>query len=429
MCVFSDGRQTSHCLVDSIVPYLLCVFPIALSIQSFPILLCVFPIALLIQTFPIFCVCFPLSCRFNRSLFTLCVSHCLVDSIDLSFPILLCVFSVTAGKTCSSSSSSSRSPKIASTPSPPPPPGVGGGGVGHHNHHPHPHPLHPQLHPHHAPSPSVHLEAPKISPTTPQLAAAASYYAAHPLAGPVVRQTSPLLPPGSHAGPMWAAGVSAAGLFPVTHLPPPIVSAAGGGVGLLSEAVDAPLNLVCRPKAKEVKLERSHLLDDFHHHQHHQHQHQHQQHQHHPHPHHHNPHHLGSADSASAAAIAAAAAAAAKVKVEAAVVTPPPAHNHSRRPAIIATTTAASPLTPCSLPVSVAISQPLPSAQSEVSQYLSAMRPFPAYMAGASFLGMPAHLGLPAFPGMPTHPGVGHLNGKLSPSDHDKVHRVGVSKA
>lgn len=90
------------------------------------------------------------------------------------------------------------------------------------------------------------------------------------------------------------------------------------------------------------------------------------------------------------------------------VVTPPPAHNQSRRP-----------VTTCSLPVTVAVSQPLPSAP-EVSQYLNALRPFPPYIASASYLGLPSHLGLPAFPGMPAHP-VGHLNGKLSPSEHDKV--------
>ena len=102
----------------------------------------------------------------------------------------------------------------------------------------------------------------------------------------------------------------------------------------------------------------------------------------------------------------------AKVKAET-VVTPPPAHNQSRRP-----------VTTCSLPVTVAVSQPLPSAP-EVSQYLNALRPFPPYIASASYLGLPSHLGLPAFPGMPAHP-VGHLNGKLSPSEHDKVGSVSV---
>ena len=53
----------------------------------------------------------------------------------------------------------------------------------------------------------------------------------------------------------------------------------GGAGSMLGQGqdLDAPLNLVCRPK-KEVKLERSHgLLDDFHHPHHH--------------PHHHHPHH------------------------------------------------------------------------------------------------------------------------------------------
>jgi hypothetical protein len=64
-----------------------------------------------------------------------------------------------------------------------------------------------------------------------------------------------------------------------------------------------------------------------------------------------------------------------------------------------------------------------------VSQYLSALRPFPPYMANAPYLGLSSHLGLPAFPGMPAHP-VGPLNGKLSPSDHDKVRIIikGVDK-
>ncbi|XP_070200152.1 transcription factor SOX-6-like isoform X2 [Littorina saxatilis] len=220
---------------------------------------------------------------------------------------------------------------------------------------------------------SVHLEAPKISPNTPQLGGPPFYQLPHS----VVRQTSPLQLAHPH-GAVWTTAASP-GLLPVTPLPPSIatggVVSMGGGAGVVggasgrSEADDAPLNLVCRPK-KEIKTERSlsggdgvYLYGD------------------------------GS-----------------KVKAEA-VVTPPPAHNNSRRPTIATTTTNSG------MPVSVAVSQAQFSAP-DMSQYLSAMSPFPHYMPTSPYLGLQSRLGLP-FHGMPSRP-VGHLNGNLSPSEHDK---------
>ncbi|KAK7099036.1 hypothetical protein V1264_003234 [Littorina saxatilis] len=283
--------------------------------------------------------------------------------------ILRCMFAVTTGR----SSAPSRSPNnnnnnnnskraSSSTPSPPP--------------------LQPALLPArslHAAiltsslTSSVHLEAPKISPNTPQLGGPPFYQLPHS----VVRQTSPLQLAHPH-GAVWTTAASP-GLLPVTPLPPSIatggVVSMGGGAGVVggasgrSEADDAPLNLVCRPK-KEIKTERSlsggdgvYLYGD------------------------------GS-----------------KVKAEA-VVTPPPAHNNSRRPTIATTTTNSG------MPVSVAVSQAQFSAP-DMSQYLSAMSPFPHYMPTSPYLGLQSRLGLP-FHGMPSRP-VGHLNGNLSPSEHDK---------
>ncbi|KAL8561683.1 hypothetical protein ACOMHN_054980 [Nucella lapillus] len=283
----------------------------------------------------------------------------------------------------------SISPKYASSPSPPPPPPSSS------------RTLHPSLtpstpasgHPHHHPhSQDTHPNNSKRSPTTtPQLTLGASGFFAthHPLPATVVRQHSPLL-----SGSPWPVGASTPGLYssgPVNPLPPTL--------NLAGElANDAPLNLVCRPK-KEVKAERLalSLADDF---------------------------QYGGAESGSS-----------KVKSEALNVTPPPAHNHSRRgvlPGAATTTTAANTTTSSAPQMSMVAaaaaaaaagvgSQPV-SAVPEVSQYL--MRPFPAaaYMSSSPYLGLPSHLGLPAFPGMPpTHHPVGPgMNGKLSPSEHEK---------